>query len=108
MTELTFDNLPKAVTNLTNEVSEIKRLLLTQSNAPQPEPEQLLTIQQAGKVLNLSAPTLYGYVHRGEIPVCKRGKRLYFSKQELLEWVKQGRKKTLAETTVEAELYLKK
>jgi len=43
-----------------------------------------------------------------KIPVCKRGKRLYFSKQSLFEWIKDGRKKTLAETASEAETYLKK
>ena len=79
-----------------------------QGNTNQPEPEQLLTVQQAAELLNLSVPTLYGYTQRAEIPVCKRGKRLYFSKQSLFEWIKDGRKKTLAETASEAEAYLKK
>jgi excisionase family DNA binding protein len=79
-----------------------------QGNNNQPEPEQLLTVQQAAELLNLSVPTLYGYTQRAEIPVCKRGKRLYFSKQSLFEWIKDGRKKTLAETASEAENYLKK
>ena len=65
-----------------------------QGNTNQPEPEQLLTVQQAAELLNLSVPTLYGYTQRAEIPVCKRGKRLYFSKQSLFEWIKDGRKKT--------------
>lgn len=64
-----------------------------QGNTTQPEPEQLLTVQQAAELLNLSVPTLYGYTQRAEIPVCKRGKRLYFSKQSLFEWIKDGRKK---------------
>ncbi len=78
-----------------------------QGNTTQPEPEQLLTVQQAAELLNLSVPTLYGYTQRAEIPVCKRGKRLYFSKQSLFEWIKDGRKKTLAETASEAEQYCK-
>lgn len=78
-----------------------------QGNTNQPEPEQLLTVQQAAELLNLSVPTLYGYTQRAEIPVCKRGKRLYFSKQSLFEWIKDGRKKTLAETASEAEQYCK-
>ena len=79
-----------------------------QSNTNQPEPEQLLTVQQAAELLNLSVPTLYGYTQRAEIPVCKRGKRLYFSKQSLFEWIKQGRKKTLAELASEPDTYLPK
>ena len=89
----------------------IETLLLDLKHKPkeqgyQQEGEQLLTIQQAGEMLNLTVPTLYGYVQRAEIPVCKRGKRLYFSKQELLQWIKAGRKKTLAETVSEADQYL--
>jgi len=79
-----------------------------QSHTHPPEPEQLLTVQQAAELLNLSVPTLYGYTQRAEIPVCKRGKRLYFSRQSLFEWIKAGRKKTLAETASDAEQYLKK
>jgi len=79
-----------------------------QTVEPTDQPEQLLTVQQAAELLNLSVPTLYGYTQRAEIPVCKRGKRLYFSKQSLFEWIKDGRKKTLAETASEAETYLKK
>jgi len=106
MKEINHNNLPQAVTELFNELSSIKSILLNQQT--QPESEQLLTIQQAGELLNLSVPTLYGYTQRAEIPVCKRGKRLYFSKQNLLEWIKQGRKKTVEELSNEAETILKK
>lgn len=106
--KLTLETLPRAFTELRTDVSEIKRLLLAKSNEHQPEADQLLTIQQAGELLSLSVPTLYSYVQRAEIPVCKRSKRLYFSRLTLIEWVKAGRKKTLAETAAEADAYLKK
>ncbi len=61
------------------------------------ETDELLTISEAASLLKLSVPTIYGYVHRSEIPVSKRGKRLYFSKQELLDWIKEGRRKTMSE-----------
>jgi excisionase family DNA binding protein len=93
-------------------LNNIETLLLDLKHTPKEqgertEPEQLLTVQQAAELLNLSVPTLYGYSQRAEIPVCKRGKRLYFSKQSLFEWIKDGKKKTLAETASEAEQYLK-
>jgi hypothetical protein len=47
-------------------------------------------------------------VHSGLIPVHKGGKKLRFLKSEIDNWIKQGRKKTLAETASEAESYLKK
>lgn len=79
---------------------------IPQSNTPQSEADRLFTIQQAAEFLNLSVPTLYTKVHNAEIPVCKKSKRLYFSKQELTDWVKAGRKKTTSEIAAEAEQYV--
>jgi excisionase family DNA binding protein len=109
MESLTLETLPKAVANLTETVNEIKRLLIEKSSE-QPEADQLLTIQQAAELLSLSVPTIYGYVHRAEIPVSKRAgtKRLIFSKQELIAWVKAGRKKTVSEISAESHTYLRK
>jgi len=58
--------------------------------------------------LNLSIPTVYSKVSRNELPVMKRGKRLYFSKLELLEYLKGGRKKSVAEIEAEADALLSK
>lgn len=104
---LTFDQLPKAVTMLTKEVSELKRLLIEKQEQPTTEqPEQLLTVQEAAQFLNLTVPTIYSKVSKGELPVMKRSKRLYFSSTELMEYLKEGRKKSNAEIEKEAEAYL--
>ncbi|KAF0237439.1 MAG: hypothetical protein FD181_2005 [Prolixibacteraceae bacterium] len=106
---LTFDQLPTAVTMLTKEISELKRLLIEkQEQTPTEQPDQLLTIQQTANFLSLAVPTIYSMVSRGELPVMKRSKRLYFSKVELINYLKQGRKKTFAETATEADQYLKR
>ena len=103
MTEkLTFNELPEAVAQLYTKLTHIERLLQGQSNNFQPEADKLLTVQEAAEFLNLSAVTIYGYVQRQEIPVNKRSKRLYFSKNELTEWIKEGRKKTVSEIADEA------
>jgi excisionase family DNA binding protein len=108
MGNLTFDQLPQAVTTLTNEISELRRLLLEKNEKPSTEqPEQLLTVQQAAQFLHLRVPTIYSKVSKGELPgVMKRGKRLYFSRIELMEYIKEGRKKSNAEIEQEAEKYL--
>ncbi len=72
------------------------------------QPDQLLTIQEAAEFLSLTVPTMYSKVSKGELPVMKRSKRLYFSRTELLEYLKDGRKKSNAEIEQEAETYLKK
>ena len=55
-----------------------------------------------------SKPTVYGWVNAGIIPVHKGGKKLRFLKSEIDIFLKQGRKKTLAETASEVDSYLKK
>ena len=106
MEQLTFDQLPTAVTMLTKEVSELKRLLIDKQAAPTSQPEQLLNIQEAAEFLSLTVPTMYSKVSKGELPVMKRGKRLYFSRTELLEYLKEGRKKSNVEIEQEAKAYL--
>lgn len=102
MEELSFDKLPKAVAKLNNEVLEIKRILL-QSKDKEPEKDKLFTVKEAAAFLELSVPTIYGYVQHKQIPVMKRHKRLYFSKQELMDWIKGGRKKTISEIQQEVD-----
>lgn len=107
MEHVTFNDLPKAVTMLTKEVSELKRLLIEkQEEPPTEQPEKLLTVQEAAQFLNLKTPTIYSKVSNGELPVMKRSKRLYFSSTELMEYLKEGRKKSNSEIKQEAETYL--
>lgn len=77
-----------------------------QTVEPTEQPEQLLTVQEAAQFLNLTVPTIYSKVSKGELPVMKRSKRLYFSSTELMEYLKDGRKKSNAEIEQEAKAYL--
>lgn len=105
--EFTFDQLPQAVNRLFEKLDSIEKLLNEKGGSIAVEPERLLTLNQAADFLSLKPPTLYGLVHNQRIPVCKQGKRLYFSQKELIDWIKAGRKKTTAQISLEAEAYLK-
>ena len=72
---------------------------------PSEQTEYLLNIQQAAEFLTLSVPTIYSKVSKGELPVMKRSKRLYFSSTELMQYLKEGRKKSNTEIKKEAENY---
>jgi excisionase family DNA binding protein len=98
----------KLITSISERVTAniLKAVRNEQPNTEQTE--QLLTIQEAAEFLKLTVPTLYSKVSKGELPVMKRSKRLYFSRTELLEYLKEGRKKTNAEIKQEVETYLKK
>ena len=76
------------------------------NNTTHSEADKLLTIQEAAGIISLTVPTIYGLVSRSGIPCMKKGKRLYFSKKELSDWIKTGRKKTIAETNIEATAFI--
>jgi excisionase family DNA binding protein len=95
MDTITFDKLPEAISQLLEKVGNIENLLTGQQQDA--GREELFTITQAAKFLDLVVPTLYSKVSRKEIPVNKQGKRLYFYKSELEEWIKKGRKQTFNE-----------
>jgi len=83
-------------------LSNIETLLLDIKHQPkwvesEKLQEKLLSVQEAAEFLNLTVPTIYSKVSKCELPVMKRSKRLYFSRDELVNYVKQGRKKTIDE-----------
>ena len=78
----------------------------TKTDEPNDQQERLLTIREAADFLSLTVPTMYSKVSKGELPVMKRSKRLYFSRTELLDYLKEGRKKSNAEIEQEAKAYL--
>ncbi len=44
-----------------------------------------------------AVPTIYGWTHFNKVPFCKKGKKLYFHRPAIDEWLKSGRKKTQKE-----------
>lgn len=106
MQDLTFDQLPKAVSQLFDKLSNIENLLMQKGGDVLPETDELLTVEQAAEFLSLSKPTVYGLISKGEIPVMKRSKRCYFSKIELMNYLKLGRRKSNAEIEAIADQHM--
>jgi excisionase family DNA binding protein len=104
MKQFTFDELPNIIGKLFIKLDKIEKLLKARKIIDEEKNEELLTIQDAAALLKLSVATIYTKVCKNEIPVNKQGKRLYFYKAELLDWIKSGRIKTIAEIQKEVEL----
>ena len=98
-----FEVIEARLSSIENLIHDLKQPTKVK---PTEQPEQLLTVQEAAQFLNLTVPTIYSKVSKGELPVMKRSKRLYFSSTELMEYLKEGRKKPNAEIEQEAEVYL--
>lgn len=100
---ITFENLPIAVSELHEKLNRIESLLLQQNGEQSaPAQDELLTVEDAAKFLSLSKPTIYGLIHKGALPVMKRSKRCYFSKADLMNYLKAGRKRSNDELESEA------
>jgi len=96
MEPFNFNELPEVVRRLFEKVEQMECLLLNLQPKDESENE-LLNISEAAKFLKVSVASLYTKVSRKEIPVSKPGKRLYFNRKELQEWIRSGKKKTRSE-----------
>ena len=68
--------------------------------------KDLLTVSEAAVFLTLAVPTIYSMVSRGTLPFMKRSKRIYFSRTELVEFLKAGRRQTSAEMVANADQFI--
>ncbi|WP_299363469.1 helix-turn-helix domain-containing protein [Winogradskyella sp.] len=87
-------------------VKEATQELSFEKNDTKKETGDLLSIKQASEFLNLAVPTIYAKVSKKELPHMKRGNRLYFSRESLLNYIEGGRIQTIAEIEGEAYTYL--
>lgn len=100
--EISFENLPKAVAHLVDEVAEIKSLV-QKGQTPLPPKRIPIGIEDACKIIGKAKPTVYALVRKRLLPCYKNGKKLYFFEDELMAWIENGRKKTVHEITAELE-----
>ena len=98
-----FEVIEARLSSIENLILDLKQPTKVE---PTEQPEQLLNVQEAAEFLSLTVPTMYSKVSKGELPVMKRSKRLYFSSIELMEYLKQGRHRSNAEIEQEADVYL--
>ena len=108
---ITFEQMPVLLSEQRDEIMALRHMLIETNEMvkrilqPDPLPD-LMTIKQAGEYLSLTTPTMYNKVSRNQLPYMKRGKKLYFSRAELTEYLKAGRNKTADELIEEVESYL--
>ena len=104
MKKVSYDNLPEAIAELLERVKQIEELLTKKATIAKnkkinvskfaeqkklnKKDKDMLTVQEASKLLNISVISLYSYVKNRKIPFKKENRRLYFFKPELENWNK--------------------
>lgn len=106
--EITFENLPKAVARLADEIAEIKSLVEKGQTPVALTKRTPIGIDEACQIIGKAKPTIYTLVRNRQLPCYKNGKKLYFFEDELLEWIAKGKKKTMQEIESEVETNFKK
>ena len=72
---------------------------------PQTETDEIGGIELAIRITGKARPTIYALVSARQIPHLKQGKRLYFSRNDLIDWLRQGKRKTHTELALDAETF---
>ena len=68
--------------------------------------QKFLNIDQVSDFIGLSKSTVYGLTHKRIIPHYKNGKRLYFNKLEIADWIASGKVETNEEVRMNIDEYL--
>jgi excisionase family DNA binding protein len=90
--------------------STVRKALAEQSNPQgrQFQSHEYLSIEEASEYLHVPKNTLYNYCHHNVLVYHKRGKKNYFLKSDLDEWMASGRKKSAKEMVQDAIVRLQK
>jgi hypothetical protein len=86
--------------------STFRRLIKESYVIPEtaPLPKKPLCIDDAAALIGLSKHTVYGKIN--EIPHIKKGKKLIFFEEDLINYLKSGKQKTISEIKADAEAHL--
>lgn len=94
---ITFDELPQIVGQILDQLNRIEEALQHEVQGSKDSQDQILSVKEAAKFLNLAPATIYTMVSKGLIPYHKKTKRIYFFKIELINYLKSGRRQTIEE-----------
>lgn len=103
---LTFEQLPSAVAELTREVASLKELITDKfaATGTAGTQDKWMSLDELCDYLpdKPSKATVYGWVNVRKIPYHKRTKKLAFLRSEIDQWMQEARRKTADELRQES------
>ena len=104
--EITFNDLPKVVAQLRDEVMGMRALLLKQQeenrkHKVREDRHKPMTVEEAAEYTRIPLGTLYMKLGDGTIPATKPGKRYVLYQDELDKWLEANRKNAVPLTAEE-------
>ena len=83
--------------DLENLIQDVVKSTLNRTELERNIQDGFLDINEAANYLKIARQTLYGFTSQRLIPFIKKGKRIYFRKSDLENWLLSGRKATKSE-----------
>ncbi|MGN5953720.1 helix-turn-helix domain-containing protein [Sphingobacterium lactis] len=110
METISFNDLPKEVAKQGEMLKEIRALLINIPTLINPpiEEDTIFTVKEASSYLGYTVKSIYVKASARQLPHHKKMGRLFFSKLELDEFIKKGKRKTLEEIQEEANQFKEK
>ncbi|HEY5746080.1 MAG TPA: helix-turn-helix domain-containing protein [Chryseolinea sp.] len=99
-----FETIESRLTSIESLLLDLTQFRSDNSVSKGPAEEEILNVKQASEFLDLATPTIYALTSNRILPHSKRGKKLYFSKSELMQWVLSGKRSTVKELKAKAKL----
>ena len=114
----TFDMIPILMANLLEDNKILsakidalnKKINMSLPANKRGDDNERMDVTEAQKYIpgHPAVQTIYGWTSNGQIPYHKIGKRIYFVKSELDEWLSHGQHKSDDDLRKEAEEYVKR
>jgi excisionase family DNA binding protein len=104
--EIKFEDLPRAISQLLNEFEIIKNFLSQEKPKAKTENSDILSVKEAAKFLKLHPITIYNKINNGSLPATKRGKQWYLFEDELMNYLKTGKRFAQQENVKSIDMYL--
>ena len=103
-TDISFNDMPKALAYLIGKVDKLETLLSIQTTAKVEPSDRWFNLQELCEYLpdRPARQTVYGWIGQHTVPYHKKGKKLQFLKSEIDAWLKSDKRKTAAELHAEA------
>lgn len=102
-----FETIDSRLSTIESLLLDIKHHRRESNSFRHSEKDEILNVKQASECLNLAIPTIYSLVSKRALTSYKRGKKLYFKKSELMQWIQSGRRTPVSEIQNRAKNYTK-
>lgn len=100
-----FETIDSRLSTIESLLLDIKHQRVETSPPNRDKEDEFLNVRGTCEFLGVAEPTLYAYSASRKLTSYKRGKKLYFKKSELIQWIQSGRRSNVTELREKAKKF---